>query len=110
MTATDRIAALEREVAELSEYIRQLQRTNTALGEIMRGVPPMPAPIPDEFRVLTCPVCGVRGLVGSWHACSGPVNSYTVGGRMLCQSCGQLTVVGSWHTCASTLINTGGTS
>lgn len=102
MTDTDRIAALEREVGELRAEIDQMKAATFGTAA--------PAPIPNEYRVLTCPVCGVHGLVGSWHACSRPVNSYTVGGHMLCQSCGQLTVVGSWHTCASTLINTGGTS
>ena len=78
MTDTDRIDDLEREVAELSEYIRQLQRTNTALGEIMRGVPPMPAPLNTGAReYMTCAMCGTQTAVGLWHICSPPFGPFT---------------------------------
>ena len=79
MTDTDRIAALEREVAELRSEFRQLLGLATfGTFSLPMKDTAAPAPIPNEYRVLTCPACGVRMLSGSWHICS-PVYTNTGG-------------------------------
>ena len=78
MTDTDRIAALEREVAELRSEIDRLKAATFGTFSLPMKDTAAPAPIPDEYRVLTCPACGVRMLSGSWHICS-PVYTNTGG-------------------------------
>lgn len=76
MTDTDRIAALEREVAELKAYIRQLQQADTLpVWATARKAPGTPAPtsgIGNSF--VTCPMCASHGPY--WHNClPAPLNN-----------------------------------
>lgn len=76
MTDTDRIAALEREVAELKAYIRQLQWAGSLpVWATARKAPGTAAPtsgIGNSF--VTCPMCASHGPY--WHNCSpAPLNT-----------------------------------
>ena len=76
MTDTDRITDLEREVAELRGYIRQLQQAGTLpVWATARKTPGTAAPtsgIGNSF--VTCPMCGTHGPFSRWHNCV-PLNT-----------------------------------
>ena len=76
MTDTDRIAALEREVAELRSEFRQLLGLATLpVWATARKAPGTAAPtsgIGNSF--VTCPMCGTHEPY--WHNCSpAPLNN-----------------------------------
>ena len=61
MTDTDRIAALEREVAELRAEFRQLLGLATLPMTVTGTLSPK-----QQF----CSICGTSTMVGSWHICT----------------------------------------